>query len=112
MIPLLTTTTVSIIRPAAGDPYETASSETTVASGIRAHISSPLGSEQTIGGQLEQVDAVLLAESGIDLRHTDHVVDDDTAERWRVVWVRDRQGLGLDHTKAGLVAFQGGAVGA
>lgn len=112
MIPLLTTTTVTIKRPATGDPYETAASETTVASGVRAHISSPTGSEQAVGGQLEQADAVLLCESGHGIAHTDLVDDDETGERWRVVWVRDRQGLGLDHTKAGLVAFRGGAVGA
>lgn len=111
MIPLLSTTKVTILRPATGDPYETAASETTIASGIKAHISSPSGSEQAIGGQLEQVDAVLLCESGHGILHTDLVYDDETGERWRVVWVRERQGLGLDHTKAGLVAFAGGAVG-
>ena len=107
---LLTTTTVTVRRPADGDPYETATTST-VASGVPAHISQPTGSELDQGGQLEQVDAVLLAGPGVDLLHTDLIVDAGTGNEYRVAWVRQRQGVGLDHTKAGLVAFEGAAAG-
>lgn len=107
---LLTTTTISILRPVDGDPYVTAV-ESTVATGVEAHISQPTGQELDQGGQLEQVDAILLTDPGVDLTHTDLVVDAGTDLRYRVAWVRERQGLGLDHTKAGLIAFSGGAAG-
>lgn len=107
MIPLATTT-VTILRPASGDPYETASAST-VATGIGAHISAPSGAEIDRGGQLERIDAVLLVDAGTDLEHTDEVTDDATGDEYRVAWVRARRGLGLDHVKAGLVAFHGGA---
>lgn len=108
---LLTTTTVTVTRPTAGDPYETSAGETTVASGVAAHLSSPSGAEIDRGGQLEQVDAVLLAAPGVDLRHTDLVTDDVTDEQYRVAWVEARQGLGLDHVKAGLTRWHGAAAG-
>lgn len=109
MLPL-STTTITVKRPADGDPYETAS-EATVATGVAAHISSPTGADIHRGGQLERVDAVLLAEASLDLVHTDEVVDDGTAKRYRVAWVRLRQGLALDHLRAGLTAYDGAAAG-
>lgn len=107
---LLTTTTVTVKRPADGDPYETAS-EPTVASGVPAQISQPSGQEIDQGGEYERVDAVLLCLPNTDLTHTDLVTDDGTGNEYRVAWVRQRQGLGLDHTKAGLVAHDGAANG-
>lgn len=107
---LLTTTTVTVKRPVDGDPYETAA-EPTVAAGVPAHISSPSGQEIDLGGEYERIDAVLLCAPGTDITHTDVVVDDGTDNEYRVAWVRARQGLGLDHTKAGLVAHHGGAAG-
>lgn len=107
-----TTTTGTILRPPSGDPYETAADPTVIASGIAAHVSAPTGSEADRGGQLERIDAVLLTEPNVDLRHTDLFRDDGTDTTYRVAWVRQRQGLGLDHTKAGLVLYEGGAAGA
>lgn len=108
---LIETTTVTITRPLTGDPYEIGSAVTEVATGLSAHISSPSGSEARIGGEREQVTAVLLIDPGVDLARTDRVVDDITGETYDVAWVRTRTGLGLDHVKAGLVAFKGAAVG-
>lgn len=106
-----TTTTGTILRPATGDPYETATT-TEVATGIASHISAPRGNETDLGGQLVRVDAVLLTEPGIDLRSTDLWRDDGTGTIYRVGAVVARQGLGLDHTVAGLAFHEGGAAGA
>lgn len=110
MLPLATTT-VTVKRPANGDPYETASLST-ASSGTPAHIGQPSGSEVQRGGELETITDVLLADAGLDLRHTDLLVDEATGQEYRVAWVRERQGLGLDHVKAGLVTHHGAAVGA
>lgn len=110
MLPLATTT-VTVERSASGDPYEAAASTATSSTGTPAHIGSPTGREVDRGGQLERIDAVLLAAAGLDLTHTDLVVDDTTGQRYRVGWVEARQGLGLDHVKAGLTRFDGGANG-
>lgn len=111
MVPL-PTTTVRVERPATGgDPYETADDPTVVSTGTPAHIGEPSGTEIQAGGELEQISDVLLTDALIDLRHTDLIVDEATGQRFRVSWVRQRQGLGLDHTKAGLVTYQGAAVG-
>src|SRR5687767_13507172 len=84
----LVTTTGSVLRPADGDPYETAAAPTVVATGIAAHVSSPTGSEVDAGGQLERIDAVLLTEADTDLRHTDLWRDDGTGDVYRVAWLR------------------------
>lgn len=107
----LTTTTGTVLRPPAGDPYETAAEPTVVATGIPAHVSAPTGSEIDIGGQLERIDVVLLTEPDTDLRHTDLWRDDGTGDVYRVAWLRLRRGLGLNHLKAGLVAYDGAAAG-
>jgi hypothetical protein len=109
MLPV-TTTTVTITRPAGGDPYETGA-DSAVASGVAAHIGQPSGSEIARGGELERVDAVLLAAAGIDLLHTDEITDETTDATYRVAWVEHRQGLGLDHVKAGLTRWDGGSNG-
>lgn len=108
----LSTTTVTVRRPTAGeDRYETASATPTVASGVAAHVSSPSGAELNAGGQQEQVDAVLLCEAGTDVSHYDEITDDTTGDVWTVAWTRQRVGLGLDHTIAGLRRVTGGANG-
>jgi hypothetical protein len=109
MLPLATTT-VTVERPEGGDPYEPQDA-TTVSTGTPGHVSAPSGREVDRGGELEAISAVLLTDSGIDLAHTDLVLDEGTGERYRVAWVDHRRGLGLDHTKAGLVRYQGGANG-
>lgn len=110
MLPLATTT-ITVERPASGDPYEPGAI-TSLSTGTAAHIGQPSGVEVQQGGEMESITDVLLVQAGIDLRHTDLVVDETTGQRYRVAWVRARQGLGLDHVKAGLVTHQGAAVGA
>lgn len=107
---LIPTTTGTILDPGTGDPYETAD-PTVVTAGIAAHLSAPSGSEVDRGGQLERIDTVLLAPAGIGLDHTHLFRDDGTGQTYRVSWVEERRGLGLDHTKAGLARYQGGANG-
>lgn len=110
MLPLATTT-VTFKRPAAeGDPYEDAAM-TTVAANVPAYISSPSGRETQAGGQREAVDAVLGCEVVADVDHYCIAIDDNTADRWNVSWVRRRSGLGLDHLEAGLIAISGGSSG-
>jgi len=107
----LATTTVTIRRPEGGDdPYE-ADRGSLVVRGRRAHIGSPHGSETIVGGSKEVVDAVLRLDPSPCLTHRDLVTDDGTGECWSVVWVRQRQGLGLDHQAVGLRAVKGGADG-
>lgn len=105
---LLTTTTITVYRPAEGDPYESAALSV-VAEGVAAHISSPSGAERDIGGSQTEIDAVLLADT-LDLNQTDQITD-ERGDTYRVAWVRHRVGLGLDHTKAGLKVFQGASNG-
>lgn len=101
MIPVATTT-ISVTRPTvADDPYDGAATSATVASKVRAHISTPSGREQQRGGSQESIDLRLDCDS-VDLQHTDVVVDDTTGETFQVVWAESRVGLGLDHVEAGL----------
>lgn len=103
----LSTTTVTVSRPVQGvDSYETAVL-TQVASGVAGHISAPSGADLHVGGDQENVSAVLLAECCADVRHPDLVTDDLTGETYEVVWVRKRIGLGLNHLKIGLRASKG-----
>lgn len=107
----IATTAVTVRRPAgAGDPYETPT-VSTLATHVRAHISSPSGSETQTGGQSERVDAVLLCDVIAGLDHWCLVDDEETGETWSVVWARRRRGLGLDHMAAGLRATSGASSG-
>lgn len=108
---LLATTTVTIIdQSGTGDPYE-AGTDTTVATGVPAAIGSPAGTEARLGGEREQVDAVLHLDVTPTLTRSHVVVDELTGETWSITWVRARTGLGLDHQRAGLVAVKGEAGG-
>ena len=107
----LATTTITIRRPdGTDDPYETPASAL-IARGVRAHIGSPSGSEKIVGGAKEVVDAVVRLDPTPCLTHRDRLTDEGTGECWEVTWVRQRQGLGLDHQAAGLRAVKGGADG-
>lgn len=101
MIPLATTT-VTVTSPGTGEPYETPSGGATVASGVPAHISSPSGLEQLQGGSQQIIDKRLLSEPIDELTSDMTVVDDSTGLAYAVVWVDQRDGLGLAHTVAGL----------
>jgi hypothetical protein len=110
MIPLATTL-VQIDRPAAGvDPYAT-QVLTVVGQNVPGHISAPSGSDRHVGGDQENVDAVLYVDCCTDIAYTDQVLDLQTGDRYDVTWVRRRIGVGLDHLKAGLRASQGASNG-
>jgi hypothetical protein len=112
MLPLATTT-VTVERPAVqdGDPDDDwfDQAPTVIAAGMACTITSPSGDDSVVAGHKEVVDAVLHAPPTPLLTHLDLVVDDTSGDRWRIVWVRRRQGLGLDHQVAGLRAVTGGA---
>lgn len=97
---LLTTTTVLVQRPSAAEPFEPVAY--TDGERVRGHISNPSGREA--GGQ-EDVEFRLDCEP-VALSHADRVVDAEGAV-YEVVWARQRKGLGLDHTVAGLRQVEG-----
>lgn len=108
---LIATTTVTIERPdGTGDPYE-AASVATVASGVRAHISAPSGSDQNVGGDKVVIDAVAYLPRGTSLVRSDLITDDTSGNTYEVVWQFARQGLGLDHVQLGLRFVEGGSNG-
>lgn len=101
MIPLATTT-VTVTSPGAGEPYEAAAAGSTVAAGVPAHLSSPSGLEQLQGGSQQVIDKRLLSEPIDLLDSTMTVTDDGSGLAYEVVWVDQREGLGISHTVAGL----------
>jgi hypothetical protein len=104
MIPVATTT-IRVLRSATDattDPYDPpAAPAAAVASGVRAVISAPTGRERNIGGTEQAVEFSLNCDP-VDLAHTDTVEDEATGIAYQVVWVTQRSGFGLDHTRAGL----------
>lgn len=108
MIPLATTT-VTVTAHAEPEPGAGITTSTR-ASGVRAVIGSPSGTDVPGPGQgAERVDAVLNCDTVTGLAHTDRVTDDATGEVYEVRWVNRRRGLGLDHHRAGLVRVTGRA---
>jgi hypothetical protein len=106
----LSTTTITISRKRDDDdPYDTPTVRP-VANGIRAVIGSPSGRDRVIGGDQSAIVAKLDCDV-CDLRHYDYVTDDRTTVEYAVVWVTERQGLGLDHLEAGLTAVTGASNG-
>lgn len=105
---------VTVTRPAAqdGDYEDSEGSDTPeiVASAWSVAITAPSGSDLVVGGQKEIVDAKMIAPLVPVIEHTDLVEDDDTGDSYRVVWVRRRRGLGLDHQVVGLRSVVGGAL--
>lgn len=88
------------------DGYEAAPTETTIASGVRAHLSAPSGTEQQQTGSAETVTWRLLCDP-TDLHHADLIIDEPTGQRFDVEWTRAKPGLGLDHTVAGVRQLSG-----
>lgn len=106
MVPL-STTTIRVLRPnPSNEPYEAKGAPTVVASGVRAHISSPSGREIASGGSQEVVQFRLSCDP-VDLNHLDQVQDETTDELYEVEWARQRIGVGLDYTQAGLKQVSG-----
>lgn len=109
MIPI-STTTITIHRPQAGDPYEDNGEPELVVTGVRAVIGSPSGSELRVGGHQQQISDALNCDV-VDLRHGDLVSDDLSDDEFTVAWVRRRRGFGLDHLRVGLWQVAGAASG-
>lgn len=106
----LATTTITWQSGTETEPGE-GRSFTTLATAVRAHIGSPSGRDQLRpGGGREVVEAVCDCDPVAGAARFDRVVDANTGVAWDVVWVDQREGLGLDHTHAGLVRTTG-AVG-
>lgn len=101
---LLPTTTVTVADASTPEPFET-TTYTARASAVAAHISGPSGSERAGSDGGERIDAVLLCDTTVE--RGDRVTDAATADVYRVLWVQKRTGLGLNHTKAGLVRATG-----
>jgi hypothetical protein len=108
-VPLATTTIA--VRRVQGGPYDIDTAlpaPATVAAKVRAHISTPTGRGTDVGGQEELVEFRLACDP-VELRHTDTVLDEQTSESYQVVWAKQRRGLGLAHTEAGLRQTAGAA---
>lgn len=82
---------------------------TIVATGMRVAITAPAGTDLVVGGQKEIVDATMIAPPTPIIQHIDIVNEPATGDAYRVVWVRRRRGLGLDHQVVGLRAVVGGS---
>lgn len=109
------TTTISVLRqPTAqfeGEPYQTdtEATRTTVASGIRAVVSSSAtgrGRERRAGGEQSTVYGRLTCDP-VDLRHTDWIKDSTTGRIWQVSSIMSRRGLGTDHEQAEIFYVEG-----
>lgn len=96
VIPLCTTT-VDVKRATEDEPGE-GRTWATRHRNVRAHISSPTGSEQAApGGGRQVVVADFELDHHRDLRNTDRLVDRVTGITWEVDTAVPRVGLGLDH---------------
>jgi hypothetical protein len=102
----LATTTISVVELLTGDDTTAPGAGVTSLTTVPAHFSTPTGRE-TQGS--ETVEKVLLCDPIPTLSHRDMVVDEVTFDRYEVVWVDQRPGLGLDHTVAGVHRVRGAA---
>jgi len=105
------TTTVTITGQAADVDPDEAATVVTVASGVRAHLSSPTGIDVAVGGDKEVVDMVAYLPAGTTVEPSDRLVDDTTGITYSIVWTRARHGLGLAHVACGVRGVRGGANG-
>lgn len=104
----IATTTVTVSAAVEAEPGE-GRTLTAVATGVRAVIGSPSGAEQYApGGGTSTITDVLNCDPCPELVDATFVVTDDTSGvSYDVEWVRHRNGLDLDHTRAGLVQHVG-----
>jgi hypothetical protein len=106
----IASTTITVTRPvldATRDSYDPEPSPpTTVATQVRAHISSPSGSEIQLGGS-QAVTQYRLDADPVDLRHIDRVLDESSSILYEVLWAVSRTGYGLDHVEAALRLVEG-----
>lgn len=107
----IATTTIAVVRgadPSNTDPWDPVSPGTTVASGVRAVIDAPSGSEAG-PGDTETILFTLFCDTA-DVKFSDSVRDEQTGETYRVVWAKHvpaPPGVGLDHVQAGLKQVSG-----
>ena len=101
----LATTTITIETAAEAEPGE-GRTLSLLAANVNAQIGSPSGSEDTASRQRISAELQCDVVDGFD--HTCIVTDEATGEQFEVLWVKLRLGLGLDHMKAGLAAWDGG----
>lgn len=109
MLPLALTTISTTRAKANVDPYKPgpATGDTPVVTGLRAAISSDTGTAQILTGTRVEYTFVLNTDPA-DLRAGDTVIDDGTGEKYVLLWVRLRAGLGLDHMTGRLRMVTGG----
>lgn len=107
-IPLATTTVaISRVPPdSTRDGYDTQPAADTIATGIRAHIGNPSGSQNITVGDRTVVRFAITTDP-TDLQADDTVTDEWTGDTYRCVWARRRSGLGLDHTTGALEQIAG-----
>lgn len=100
----LSTTTITVQSTVEAEPGE-GRTTATVATGVRAVIGSPSGRERPApGGGTSRITHTLDADPVPELADgTCLVVDEADGRTFEVEWVTHRVGLGLDHTKAGLI---------
>lgn len=107
------TTTIAVERSTQDgtlDAFDLADATwSTIATGIRAVIGSPSGSETVAGGSSE-VQTWRLTCDPTDLRHGDRVYDETLAVTYEVTTSARRLGLGVDHTVAELLVVNDRAV--
>lgn len=99
------TTTIRVLRVPADperDPTEAQPDAEVIAAGVRAHISTSTGTEIVAGGASQEIVNFRLSSDPADIQHTDRIEDERTGEVYEVTWARQRIGVGLDHTQAGL----------
>lgn len=95
----LATTTITVSRVPVDptrDSYDAPPAAVVVASGVRAHISSPSGTETQLGGT-QAVENFRIDCDPVDATHVDTVTDERTGVTYEVLWAVSRYGLGLDH---------------
>jgi hypothetical protein len=105
MIPV-STTTIAVYRAAENEPGE-GRTFTRVATGVRANIGALTGTEITRPGGGEMVAVGRLDCDPTDIAHTDQILDENTSERFEVLWVKKKLGLGLDHIEGSVALVQG-----
>lgn len=109
MIPVATTTIEVLRLPAdpTRDPEDPQPAPVSVASGVRAHISTSRGREVVQGQSTQEIVEFRLSCDTADIQQDDQVRDEATGEVYHVMWARSRSGLGLEHTQAGLKQVSG-----
>ena len=105
------TTTITVLRVSADpdrDPYDPEPEPSTVASGVRAHISTQAGEETVAGGSQQVTNHRLSCDPFTGgLHHKDRIEDDTSGEVYDVVWSVSRYGVGMDHFQARLNQVSG-----